>query len=57
VKTRFLFIYSFIAFIPFTFIVLFPSLVLLPVWLVLVGRFFAREGELRQVRSEKQSMS
>jgi hypothetical protein len=52
-----LFIYSFIAFIPFTFIVLFPSLVLLPLWFVLVGRFFDREGELRQVRSEKQTMS
>jgi hypothetical protein len=49
-----LFIYSFIAFIPFTFVVLFPSLVLLPVWFVLVGRLFAREGELRQVGSEKQ---
>ena len=52
-----LFIYSFIAFIPFTFIVLFPSLVLLPLWFLLVGRFFAREGELRKVRSEKQKMS
>lgn len=55
-----LFIYSFIAFIPFTFIVLIPSLVLLPVWLVLVGRLLAREGEHRQGRTEfgeKQGMT
>jgi hypothetical protein len=51
-----LFIYSFIAFIPFTFVVLFPSLVLLPVWFVLAGRFFTREDALRQVGSEKQIM-
>jgi hypothetical protein len=31
-----------IAFILFTFVVLFPSLVLLPGWFVLVGRFFAQ---------------
>jgi hypothetical protein len=47
-----LFIYSFLAFIPLTFVVLFPSLVLLPVWLVLVGRLLAREGEHRQGRAE-----
>jgi hypothetical protein len=35
-------LYSFIAFIPFTFLVLVPSLVLLPLWLVLVGRRIAR---------------
>src|SRR5438128_6823638 len=37
-------IYSFIAFIPFTFVILIPSLVLLPLWLVLSGRFLARES-------------
>lgn len=36
-------VYSFIAFIPFTFLVLIPSLILLPLWLVLVGRFLASE--------------
>ncbi len=36
-------IYSFIAFIPLTFVVLIPSLVLLPLWLVLVGRLITRE--------------
>jgi hypothetical protein len=35
-------LYSFIAFIPFTFLVLVPSLVLLPLWFVLVGRLIAR---------------
>ncbi len=35
-------VYSFIAFIPFSFLVLLPSLVLLPLWLVLVGRSLAR---------------
>ena len=30
----------------FTFVVLFPSLVLLPLWFVLVGRFFTLGGEL-----------
>ncbi len=39
-------VYSFIAFIPFTFVILIPSLVLLPLWLVLAGRFLAREREL-----------
>lgn len=52
-----LFIYSFIAFIPFTFIVLFPSLVLLPLWFLLVGRSFTQEGALRQIGSEKLTMS
>ncbi len=44
----------------FTFVVLFLSLVLLPLWFVLVGRFFTRGGELWQVRSaagEKQEMT
>lgn len=34
-------IYSFIAFFPFTFVILLPSLVLLPVWFVLGGRHIA----------------
>jgi hypothetical protein len=51
-----LFIYSFIAFIPFTFVVLFPSLVLLPVWFVLVGRLLARGSEQRQIYTEKKVM-
>jgi len=38
-------VYSFIAFIPFTFVILIPSLVLLPLWLLLSGRFLARGGE------------
>ena len=36
-------LYSFIAFIPFTFLILVPSLILLPLWLWLVGRMFVRE--------------
>jgi hypothetical protein len=35
-------IYSFIAFIPFTFVMLIPSIVLLPLWFWLVGRSLAR---------------
>jgi len=38
-------IYSFIAFLPLTFVVLVPSLVLLPLWFVLVGRLLSRERE------------
>lgn len=38
-------IYSFIAFIPFAFVILIPSLVLLPLWLWLVGRRLARGSE------------
>ncbi len=38
-------IYSFIAFVPLTFIVLLPSLVLLPLWIVLVGRFLSWTGD------------
>lgn len=43
-------IYSFIAFLPFTFVILVPSLVLLPLWLWLAGRLIARGEEhlLRQ---------
>ncbi len=41
-------IYSFIAFIPLTFVVLIPSLVLLPLWLVLVGRLITREDQEHQ---------
>jgi hypothetical protein len=37
-------IYSFIAFVPFTFWVLIPSLVLLPLWLFLVGRALSEKG-------------
>jgi hypothetical protein len=42
-------VYSFIAFIPFTFIILIPSLILLPLWVVLVGRLIARGNEALQV--------
>ena len=45
-------LYSFIAFVPFTFVVLLPSLVLLPLWLWLVGRLLAREREHQQGRAE-----
>ncbi|GAC1643124.1 MAG: hypothetical protein NVS4B12_07070 [Ktedonobacteraceae bacterium] len=41
-------VYSFIAFIPLTFLVLVPSLVLLPLWFVLVGRSLAQGDELQQ---------
>ena len=41
-------IYSFIAFLPLTFIVLLPSLVLLPLWFVLVGRFLTRTSVATQ---------
>ncbi len=34
-------LYSFIAYIPLTFIVLLPSLILLPLWFVFVGRLLA----------------
>ncbi|GER89097.1 hypothetical protein KDW_32590 [Dictyobacter vulcani] len=36
-------IYSFIAFIPLSFLLLLPSLILLPLWLALSGRFLARK--------------
>ena len=35
-----------------TFLVLLPSLVLLPLWFALVGRLIARGGEHQQVRAE-----
>ncbi len=38
-------LYSFIAFIPLTFLVLIPSLVLLPLWLFLIGRLLARKKD------------
>ncbi len=38
-------LYSFIAFIPFTFLLLVPSLILLPLWFLLVGRTFTRVSE------------
>jgi len=41
-------VYSFVAFIPLTFLILVPSLVLLPLWLFLVGRRFTREDNLTQ---------
>lgn len=46
-------VYSFIAFLPLTFIILLPSLVLLPLWFVLVGRHLARELQHQQVPLEK----
>jgi hypothetical protein len=45
-------IYSFIAFIPFTFVLLIPSLVLLPLWLWLVGRFLAQAESHLQGQAE-----
>lgn len=44
-------LYSFIAFIPFTFLVLVPSLVLLPLWFWLVGRTFAQEAHIMQTHN------
>ncbi len=44
-------LYSFIAFIPFTFLVLVPSLVLLPLWFWLVGHTFAQEAHGMQVHN------
>lgn len=38
-------LYSFIAFIPFTFLLLVPSLILLPLWFLLVGRTLTRGQE------------
>jgi len=46
-------VYSFIAFIPFTFVILVPSLVLLPLWFVLVGRSLARKRELPAVSTKQ----
>jgi hypothetical protein len=48
-----LIIYSFIAFLPLTFIVLLPSLVLLPLWFVLVGRFLAGANIPDQAQSRE----
>ncbi len=45
-------IYSFIAFIPFTFVILIPSLVLLPLWFWLAGRSLARGDGHQQGHSE-----
>ncbi|MBA2680788.1 MAG: hypothetical protein H0U76_20635 [Ktedonobacteraceae bacterium] len=45
-------VYSFIAFIPFTFLMLLPSLVLLPLWFVLVGRSLARTKLPQMERAE-----
>lgn len=52
--------YSFLAAYKGSFVILFPSLVLLPLWLVLIGRLFARGGADAQalmVDSEKPAMS
>lgn len=46
-------IYSFLAFIPFTFVILIPSLVLLPLWLWLVGRLIAQGEGRRLGRTEE----
>lgn len=43
--------YSFIAFVPRSFLVLLPSLVLLPLWLVLVGRLLAWRESPQTARS------
>jgi hypothetical protein len=43
---------TYIAFLPLTFVVLLPSLVLLPLWFVLVGRLLSREREYQQVRND-----
>ena len=45
-------IYSFIAFLPLTFVVLVPSLVLLPLWFVLVGRLLSRKREYQQAHND-----
>ncbi|MFL5624734.1 MAG: hypothetical protein ACJ788_03970 [Ktedonobacteraceae bacterium] len=47
-----LFIYSFIAFIPFSFVILLPSLILLPAWIALVGRLLARTGVYQPGQTE-----
>ncbi len=49
-------LYSFIAFIPFTFLVLVPSLILLPLWLWLVGRTLALENVSQQGDTENEKM-
>ena len=52
--------YSFLAAYKGSFVILFPSLVLLPLWLVLIGRLFARSGANAQalrVDSEKPAVS
>ena len=52
--------YSFLAAYKGSFVILFPSLVLLPLWLVLIGRLFARSGadaQALRVDSEKPAVS
>src|SRR5947209_6396028 len=39
-------VYSFIAFIPFTFVILVPSLLLLPLWFTLSGRLLAEKSNV-----------
>ncbi len=41
-------VYSFIAFIPLTFLVLIPSLILLPLWFALIGRLLTQRYVLQQ---------
>ncbi|GHO47718.1 hypothetical protein [Ktedonospora formicarum] len=43
-------IYSFVAFVPLSFLILLPSLIFLPVWLVLVGRVIAQPNEKEQLQ-------
>jgi hypothetical protein len=45
-------VFSFITFIPFSFVILIPSLILLPLWVALVGRLIARGSEQQQVLGE-----
>jgi len=46
-------LYSFIAFIPLTFLLLIPSLILLPAWFVLIGRRFNQRTQ-RENRQQRQ---
>jgi hypothetical protein len=48
-------LYSFIAFLPFTFVILIPSLVLLPLWFCLAGRLLGRGEEGMLGRDEEDS--
>jgi hypothetical protein len=52
-------VFSFMTFVPFSFVILIPSLVLLPLWVALVGRLIARGGEQKQMLdkvSERQAI-
>ena len=52
-------LYSFIAFLPFTFLVLVPSLILLPLWLYMVGRKLSSGDASQQenVENEKRQVN